>query len=206
MEETAYLRKRVYMLENLLLYFEKKSGLKLSDDEKKLIAERFKVKKLRRKQYLQQEGDIIKYMCFVVKGAARMFSVDEKGHEHILRFGIEEWWLGDYESYMLQTPTKFHVEMLEDSDLLVVTKENIQQLIAQVPAVAETIKAIDKQNFIATQNRIHAAISLTAEERFETLMKTYPDFLQRFPQGMIASYLGISPETLSRLKKNIVYR
>lgn len=194
------------MIETLFQYFENKSGLQLSDDEKSLIEAKFKVKKLRKKQYLQQEGDVVKYMCFVIKGAARMFSVDEKGHEHILRFGIEGWWLGDYESYMLQTPTKYHVEMVEDAELLMVSKENIQQLIATVPAVAETIKAIDKQNFIATQNRIHAAISLTAEDRFETLTKTYPDFLQRFPQGMIASYLGISPETLSRLKKNMVYR
>jgi len=194
------------MMETLFQYLEHKSGYTLTDEDKILIGNKFRPKKMRRKQYLQQEGDICKYMNFIVKGSARMFSVDEKGHEHIIRLGIEGWWLGDYESYMLQTPTKFHVELLEDSDLLTISKEDIQELIESVPAVREAIKVIDKQSIIATQQRIHAAISLSAEERFESLMKTYPDFLQRFPQGMIASYLGISPETLSRLKKNMVYR
>jgi CRP/FNR family transcriptional regulator, anaerobic regulatory protein len=189
------------MLEILYQYFEHKSGLTLTDEHKEQIADTFRVKKMRRRQYLQQEGDICKHMTFVVKGASRMFSVDEKGNEHIIRLAIEGWWLGDYESYVLQTPSRFHVEMLEDTDLLIVSRENMQQLLASVPAVAETIKVIDKQHMIATQQRIHAAISQTAEERFETLMQTYPFFVQRFPQGMIASYLGISAETLSRLRK-----
>lgn len=194
------------MFDPIYQYIEKKSGLLLTDKEKQLIAERFRFKKLRKKQYLAQEGDICKQMAFLIKGAARMYSVDEKGHEHILRFGLEGWWLGDYESYILQVPTKFHVEMLEAAELLMVTKDHMQELIDQVPAVALTIKMIDKQSAIATQHRIHAAISLTAEERFEALMNTNPTFLQRFPQAMIASYLGISAETLSRIKKKIVYR
>lgn len=161
---------------------------------------------MRKKQYLLQEGDICKHMGFVLKGAARMYSVDDKGHEHILRFAMEGWWLGDYESYMLQEPTRFNVEMLEDADLLMATKEQFQELIDNIPAVSSTMKVIDKQSAIATQQRIHAAISLTAEERYESLQKTNPAFLQRFPQIMIASYLGISAETLSRIKKKIVYR
>ncbi|MBL4676832.1 MAG: Crp/Fnr family transcriptional regulator [Mucilaginibacter sp.] len=194
------------MTEPLIKYLEAKSGLSVSEEESSLIASKFSVKKLLRKQYLLQEGDICKQMAFVVKGAARMFSIDEKGHEHILRFGVEGWWLGDYESYMLQVPTKFHIEMLEESELLVSSKDNFQALVDTVPAVAEMIKVIDKQNFIVTQKRIHAAISLTAEERFENLMEVYPSFLQRFSQSMIASYLGITPETLSRVRKNAVKR
>ena len=194
------------MFDPLYQYIELKSGLLLTDEEKKLIAEKFRFKKLRKKQYLAQEGDICKQMAFMIKGAARMYSVDEKGHEHILRFGLEGWWLGDYESYMLQIPTKFHIEMLEPAELLMVAKDHMQELIEQVPAVAQTIKVIDKQSAIATQHRVHAAISLTAEERYESLMNTNPAFLQRFPQIMIASYLGISAETLSRIKKKMVYR
>lgn len=194
------------MLDTLFQYFEKKSGLMLTDEQKAIIGTKFIPKKLRRRQFLQQEGEICKQMSFVVKGAARMFSVDEKGHEHIIRFGVEGWWLGDYESYMLQTPSKFHVEMLEESHLLVAAKNNVQEMIDTIPAIAETMRALDKQNFIATQNRIHAAISLTAEERFEALVNTYPDFLQRFPQSMIASYLGITAETLSRVRKNTLFK
>jgi CRP-like cAMP-binding protein len=194
------------MFEPLFNYFEAQSGLVLSCDETKLVESHFSGKRLKKKQFFLQEGDICKYMGFILKGAARMYSIDEKGHEHILRFGMESWWIGDYESYMLQTPTAFHIDMLEDTDLLVVTRNGIQELINAVPAVAETLKAIDKKSAIATQRRIHASISLTAEERYELLVKTYPDFLQRFPQNMIASYLGISAETLSRIKKNISSR
>ena len=135
-----------------------------------------------------------------------MYSVDNKGHEYTLRLGIEGWWLGDYESYTLQEPTKFFVEVLEDTDLLTATKESIQYLASTIPAMAEMIRTVDKRTVIATQQRIHAAISLTAEERFDALAKTHPDFLQRFPQSMIASYLGITAETLSRIRKKMVCR
>lgn len=189
------------IIEPLYHYFEQKSGLPLTEEEKSHIESSFKLKKLRKKQYLQQEGDICKHMGFVIKGSARMFSVDDRGHEYILRFGMEGWWLGDYESYIQEEPTKFNVEMLEDSDLLIIHKEQMMKLIASIPAVAETIRVIDKKNLIATQQRIHAALSQTAEERYESLIKNHPDFLQRFPQNMIASYLGITPESLSRIRK-----
>lgn len=194
------------MFDPLFKYIEQKSDLLLSQEERSLISEKFKFKKFRKKQYLAQEGDVCKQMAFMIKGAARMYSVDEKGHEHILRFGLEGWWLGDYESYMLEIPTRFHIEMLEATELLMVTKAHMQELIDRVPAVDQTIKVIDKQSAIATQHRIHAAISLTAEERYESLMNTNPAFLQRFPQIMIASYLGISAETLSQIKKKVIYR
>lgn len=190
------------MFDVLFRYFEDKSGITLSDEHQQLIERAFRPKKLRKKQYLLQEGDVCKYIGFIVSGSARMFSIDEKGHEHIVRFGVEGWWVGDSESHILELPSKYNVEVLEDTDLLLVTKDGYQQLINNVPAVAATIKALDKQSFIASQKRIHAAISMTAEERFEDLANTYPDFIQRFPQNMIASYLGISPETLSRIRKS----
>ncbi|GGH03219.1 Crp/Fnr family transcriptional regulator [Pedobacter zeae] len=190
------------MHETLFKYIEDKSGMTLDSNEKILIAEKFKAKKFRKRQYLLQEGDVCKYAGFVVRGAARMFSVNDKGQEHIVRFGVEGWWLGDPESYTQGTPTQFHIELLEDSDLLLITWDQFQELNATIPAVAATLKSMDKQSFIASQKRIHAAISLSAEERYEELMKSYPSFILRFPQNMVASYLGISPETLSRIKKN----
>ena len=194
------------MYDALFEYIETRSGLRLTEDEQAVIEGKFHHKRLRRKQYFLQEGDVCKQIAFVVKGAARMYSIDNKGHEHIVRFALETWWLGDHESFNLLTPSRLHIEMLEDTDLLVITTVNAHELRDQVKGFDLTIKAMDKQLAVATQKRIHASISMTAEERYDDLVKTYPQFLQRFPQNMVASYLGVSPETLSRMRKNLAGR
>lgn len=194
------------LYEPLFAYIESKSLLQLNDEEKKWVEQAFKVKSLRKRQYLLQEGDICKYMAFVVNGAGRMYSVNETGQEHIIRFAIEGWWLGDYESYNLHTPSLYNIEMTEDSDVLIINNDSLQNLLKTVPAVDLMIREIDRQGTIATQKRIHSSISLGAEERYNQLSKTYPELLLRFPQSMIASYLGISPETLSRIRKNTLHK
>lgn len=131
-----------------------------------------------------------------------MFSVDEKGNEHIIRFGLETWWLGDQESYNLLRPSRYNIEMLEDAELLVVSVPHAHELRDQIRSFDQTIKTMDSQSAIATQKRIHASLCMTAEEKYDELTSTYPQFLQRFPQNMIASYLGLSPETLCRIRKN----
>jgi len=185
-------------------YIERKSSVTLSGDERNLIMTKLKSKKLRKRQYFLQEGDVCKYMGFIVKGATRMFAVDGKGHEHILHFGLEDWWVGDYESFYLLTPSKYYVEALEAVDMILVTNEQLQELAGTMPAIAAMLDSLNKGAFIANNKRMHAAISLTAEARYEDLTRTYPHFFQRFPQNMIASYLGISPETLSRIRKMAV--
>lgn len=190
------------MFEPLYLYIENYSSLTLNEGEKELIKDAFKFKKLRKKQYYLQEGDVSKYIGFLIKGAMRMYSVDQKGHEHIVRFGLENWWMGDYESFNMLTPSRYNIDAVEDAELLMITNPQIQELTQKIPAVDAMIKQLDRRSNIAAQNRLHAAISLTAEERYQHLQETYPGFTQRFPQNMIASYLGISPETLSRIRKH----
>ncbi|QRQ99813.1 Crp/Fnr family transcriptional regulator [Dyadobacter sandarakinus] len=190
----------------LFEYIESKSALKLSSLEEEEVRKAFKEKHLRKRQYLLQEGDVCKHMAFIVKGAGRMYAIKENSHETVIRLAIESWWLGDYESYNLQTPSQYYIEMTEDSDVLLVTRESMLELTKTVPAVDLMIREIDRKGTIATQKRIHSSISLDAEERYEQIVKTYPDFIKRFPQSMIASYLGISAETLSRIRKKTMYR
>ncbi|WP_207420211.1 Crp/Fnr family transcriptional regulator [Desertivirga brevis] len=185
-------------------YIVNKSNLPISEEDKKLIRNTFKIKHLRKRQYLLQEGDVCKYMAFIVKGAGKMYMVNKSGQENVIRLAIESWWLGDFESYTLNSPSVYNIEMIEDSDVLLINDQSMQELIAKVPPLAKMIKEIDRNSAIATQRRIQTAISLGAEERYDEMLQSYPEFIRRFPQTMIASYLGISAETLSRIRKNLL--
>ena len=174
----------------------------LSADEKQVFMTHFKPKKLRKRQYFLQEGDVCKYTGFIVKGSARTFTVDERGHEHILKLSIENWWLVDFESFYQLTPSRFNIEALEDMELLQITNAQVEEFIKPIPAFLAMQNVISQNYTIANQKRMQSGFSYSAEERYEELIRDYPHFLQRFPQNLIASYLGLSPETLSRIKKN----
>jgi len=147
-----------------------------------------------------QEGQVCKYSAFIVKGAMRQYSVDDKGVEHIVRLLIENWWASDRESYVMLTPSVYNIDAWEDTDVLLVTKADFLNRIDSIPAFAELTRRLDENYAIASQKRLHATISLPAEQRYFDLANTYPEFLQRFPQHIIASYLGITKETLSRIR------
>ena len=192
------------MYDVLFKHIEDRTGEKLTDNERDVIMTAFELKSMRKRQYLLREGDVCKYTAFIVKGSARIFTVDEKGHEHIIRFGLESWWISDHESLINLTPSPYFIEMLEDSELLIISLASAIELRNKSRCFDKTVKALDKFQTIAMQKRIHAAIGMTAEERYFDLSRTYPQFLERFPMNMIASYLGISPETLSRIRKNAI--
>jgi CRP-like cAMP-binding protein len=194
------------MYDALFSYIEAKTSEALSDGEREAIMSAFDQKWLRKKQYFLQEGDVCKQIGFIVKGSARMFSVDERGHEHIIHFGLECWWISDPESFLRLTPSSYNIEMLEDSELLVIPVPKAFELRQKSRCFDLTVRALDQSAAIAMQKRIHAAIGMTAEERYFNLWGSYPQFLERFPMNMIASYLGVSPETLSRIRKHATRR
>ena len=195
----------IYMMPDftpLFDYVEKLSGKVLSADQKQVFMMHFKSKKLKKRQYFLQEGDVCKYTGFIVKGSARTFTVDEKGHEHILKLSVENWWLNDFESFYHLTPSRFNIQALEDMEILQITNALVEEFIKPIPAFAAMQNVIGQNYTIAAQKRMQSAISQSGEERFQELVNEYPHFLQRFPQAMIASYLGLSPETLSRIRKS----
>ena len=188
------------MFDSLIKYFNSYSSMPLSGDEIDLIQSSFIPKKFRKRQYFLQEGEVCKYTAFIVKGAMRQYRVDDKGEEHIIKLYIENWWANDRESFMNLTPSNYFIDAWEDTEALLITKADKINLIDSIPALAEWIRKLDANFAIASQRRISAAISLTAEERYHDLEETYPQFLQRFPQHIIASYLGINRVTLSRIR------
>ena len=192
------------MLETLFTKIETMSSIQLRAQDKDYIQSKFKSRNMAKRQCLLHEGDICKYIGFIVSGSCKMYAIDDKGRQHILRLGVDGYWLGDYESFYLSTPSRYHIEMMEDVNLMLIDKKDLQELVVHVPAIDSMIKNMNIQCIIATQNRIHASISLTAEGKYNELLTTHPIFFERFPQTMIASYLGIAPETLTRVRRSLL--
>jgi CRP-like cAMP-binding protein len=188
------------MYESLIKYFNSYSSKPLNGDEIDQIQGFFTQKKFRKRQYLLQEGEVCKYTAFVIKGAMRQYRVDDKGEEHIIKLYIENWWASDRESLMNRTPSIYFIDAWEDTEALLVTKTDLSYLVDNLAPLAEWLRKLDTNFAAASQRRINAAISLSAEERYYDLEKSYPEFIQRFPQHIIASYLGINRETLSRIR------
>lgn len=172
----------------------------LSSGEAERIRSFAVIKKLRKRQYLLQEGDVWKYDAFITKGCIRTYSVDDKGNEHIIGFSIENWWTGDRESLLSGQPSRFNIDAIEDSELVLFTHANFELLCREIPAFNNMVNSILQKSFVVAQNRIQAALSYTAEEKYLNFINKYPGFAMRIPQGMIASFLGMTPETLSRIR------
>ncbi|HEU5364352.1 MAG TPA: Crp/Fnr family transcriptional regulator [Hanamia sp.] len=183
-----------------------KEKISISKEEFDFCKTLFIPKKLRKKQYLLQEGDVCRYTAFVEKGILRTFSVDEKGNEPILQFSMEGWWIADLYSFLTEESSQYNIEALEDCELLLITKENWEILLDKVPAFERYFRLLIQNNLIATQRRLMSSLSESAEEKYTKLINNFPGCIQRVPQHMIASYLGITPETLSRIRGQIAAR
>ncbi len=189
------------MYSQLFQYIQKHTALPLTIAEEEVITQCFVAKKIRKHQFFLQEGEICKQYAFLVKGAMRQYTVDDKGTERIVNLFLEDWWVGDRESNIKNKPSNYYIDAWENAELLLVSREDMLNKLAPIPAIAEVLREMDNRHAIALQNRVSSAISLSAEQRYSELVKNYPEFLQRFPQHTIASYLGITKETLSRIRK-----
>jgi CRP-like cAMP-binding protein len=172
----------------------------ISDAEYALVAATLTHRRLKKREFLLRMGEVGKYFAFVLQGAFRLYTVDGRGGGHIVHFALEDEWIGDRESYAYLTPTRYHIDSLEDAQVLLITCAQMQELSQIVPAMAVLLRELDQRHFVAAQQRLHAAIACGAAERYAALAARHPEYLQRFPQHMIASYLGISAETLSRIR------
>ncbi|WP_121356945.1 Crp/Fnr family transcriptional regulator [Flavisolibacter nicotianae] len=187
-----------------LLYRKITEKISITEEEFTFCKSLFQPKKLRKRQYLLQEGDVCKYQAFVEKGILRSYTVDEKGAGHILQFASEGWWIADLSSYITGEPSPFNIEALEDAELLLLSKPSWDKLMQTLPGFEHYFRILIQNNLIATQKRLMQSLTETAEEKYNKFTQVYPDCVRRVPQHMIASYLGISRETLSRLRKNSV--
>ncbi|MBD2703080.1 Crp/Fnr family transcriptional regulator [Spirosoma sp. BT702] len=163
-------------------------------------------KMLRKRQYLVQAGDVCKYDSFVVKGCLRTYFVDERGGEHVVQFAVENWWTGDLYSFLSGSPAAYNTDALEDSELLQIDQASLDQLYERVPKFERFFRILTQRAFVSAEKRVIATISQTAEERYNNFIRSYPGLDQRVPQHLIASYLGFTPEFLSRMRKQMATR
>lgn len=134
----------------------------------------------------------------------RQYSVDEKGTEHIVGLSVENWWVGDRESWVMLTPSIYNIDAWEDTELLVTTKGDTLRLVQEIPAMNEMVRKMDEMHSIAAQKRANASLSLPPDKRYNDFVNAYPELVRRFPQHIIASYLGVAKETLSRVRNRAV--
>ena len=171
-----------------------------NDEEKALFISVLRIKKVKRKELLEQPGYVSKYRTFVVEGALRGFFIGIDGQQHTISLAVDDGWTGDPGSFLMQEPATLFIEAIEDSTLIQWSYESEQMLLEKIPQFSMVMMKRAQQIAVRIQRRVTSQLSLTAEERYEEFAKKYPAFLQRFPLYVIASYLGMTREFLSKIR------
>lgn len=155
-----------------------------------------------KKEFLLKEGDVCKYKFFIIKGLIRIFNIDDKGHENIIHFGIENWWTTNFESFITEKPSLVYIQALEETTVLAIHKDNLEKAYRSIPKLERVFRITTENMLIAIKRKNEFYIKMSSKERYDFFIKTLPSFSQRIPQYMIASYLDITPEYLSELRKS----
>lgn len=185
------------ILQNIARY------VSLSDTEMEKLTSIIRTTKIKKRQFIDQPGYTCKYRNYVVKGAFRSYFIDNDGKEHTVQIAIEDWFVSDFYSYITQTPATLYVEALEDSTIFQMTYKDIEGLCKEIHGLSEYFRISTEKAFAFSRKRALSNLSMTAEEKYLELLERYPDIVRRVPQKVIASYLGMTPEFMSKIRKNL---
>lgn len=174
----------------------------LTDEQIRLITAAAVEKTVLRKQTLLQAGEVCRYKIFVIKGLLRTYRSGADGSEHVMQFSPELTWTTEGESYTNRTPSAYTIDALEDSQIVMWSRERFDALLEQLPALKTFSEQLISRNLYSSRNRLYNAISATPAEKYEDFTKTYPGLLLRVPLRMVASYLGVSLKTLTRIRQS----
>jgi len=180
--------------------------INLDDEEKELFKTLLKEGSAKRKEFVLQPGEITKHEYYVTKGCLKVYSLDRNGFEHVSMFAIEDFWTGDLASFMLQQPSTYFIKALEDSEFLMISRENFERLFQEIPKFERFYRILYQRSLVSYISRTNQGISLTAEERYEIFLSNYPHIANRITQKDLAAYLGITPEFLSMIRSKMSKR
>jgi CRP-like cAMP-binding protein len=186
-----------------LLFQKFTEKISLTADDLEQCKKFFSVKKLRRRQYLLQHDNVCRHTAFIVSGLLRSYTIDDAGEERIIQFAPEGWWLTDLYSYKTGRPAFINIDALEDSELLLLSRADEEALLQQIPKLEHFFRLLLENGLIAMEQRLIYSLGKPAEDKYLNFVDIYPDLAQRVPLHMVASYLGVTPETLSRVRKQI---
>jgi len=178
--------------------------VKITDEEFEEILKFFTTKLVAKKENLLQEGQVCKHHFFVLEGLLRKFYINEKGIEQTTEFSIETWWMTDNIAYEHRLPTEFYIQAVEKSEIIYITQDNQEKLLTAFPVMERYFRFVYQRAYAAAQMRVKYLFSLSKEEFYFELLRKHPEFVQRVPQYLIASFLGFTPEYLSEIRKRSV--
>ncbi|TKB96774.1 Crp/Fnr family transcriptional regulator [Pedobacter cryophilus] len=186
-----------------ILFEHLEEKINLSAGDKEIIKSYFISKILKRKKLLLQEGNVCHYMAFVAQGLLKSYNTDEKGNEYVNQFTPEGWWASDMNSFFSMQPANYTIDALEDSVLLLITSQDFENLTLRIPKMDRYFRLLFQNSLITKERRLVNSYMLSAEEKYKQLIESSLNLVNRVPQNLLASYLGLSPATVSRLKKKI---
>jgi CRP/FNR family transcriptional regulator, anaerobic regulatory protein len=177
--------------------------ISITDSEFEICIKFFEPRRIKKRQFLLHEGEVAKYLTFVNSGCLRSYTIDHLGNEHIIQFAVSDWWIADVSSSLSGLPATFNIDALQNSDVLLIEISKREELLVAVSKMERFFRILMEANYIATHKRINDSLSISAEERYLNFIKSYPNLLEQIPQNQIASYLGITPQSLSRIRKEL---
>ena len=176
----------------------------LTPEEETLFLSKTETKQFKTKTILLSAGEVATCTYFVNSGILRSFNINDNIIEHVLHFACEGWWIGDMYSYISEKPGNLFIEVLEDAEVVIITKENHQKLYQEIPKLERFFRILAENSLVSHQERLMDNLSLTAEERFEKFCSKYPTLIQKVPQKQIASFIGVTPEFFSKMKARLL--
>ena len=182
-----------------------KSVVSISEKEEEILCANINHRKYRKGQYLVQQGDTCKYIFYILTGCTKTYHIDQEGQEHIFQFSVEDWWTSDLGSLISQAPADFNVQCIENTEVLVFPYTQLETLYEEIPQLERFFRIIVERAYVSSQKRLIRNFSLTAKERYLYFKESYPHIEQRIPQYMVASYLGITKEFLSKIKSQLIF-